>query len=152
MAKILICWIGNTDLRAPLEEDTVGIGPIAQAVRAQLYDEIALINNFPGSRVPTYLNWLQKRTPATVTISLEKLSGPTNFGEIYQAATKIVSNKIKKYGSETKLTFHLSPGTPAMAAVCFEHCLFRSVGLAYNINGYATFMIGSKGGPKAGVR
>ncbi len=45
-----------------------------------------------------------------------KLSSPTRFEDIYREADKLVGG-IKKAASGESLVFHLSPGTPAMAAV-----------------------------------
>jgi transcriptional regulator with PAS, ATPase and Fis domain len=45
------------------------------------------------------------------------LTSPTNFAEIYEAATEAVQKCRDDFGSAIDLTFHLSPGTPAMAAV-----------------------------------
>src|SRR5262249_22668940 len=42
----------------------------------------------------------------------------TNFGEIYEAAVNVITGVLKRIGPDKgDLTFHLSPGTPAMAAV-----------------------------------
>ncbi len=35
MKKILICWIGLTDIRASKNDESAGFGPIAQAVKAR---------------------------------------------------------------------------------------------------------------------
>jgi len=117
MAQILICWVGVTDLKASSENEKVGLGPIAQAAKARGYDEIALISNYGKGPTDPYIKWLQEKTPAKITVHYESLSSPTNFGEIYQIASRLVSDKINEYGSSVFLTFHLSPGTPAMAAV-----------------------------------
>jgi len=117
MAQILICWVGATDLKAATEGQEVGLGPIAQAAIARSYDEIALISNYGKDRSSNYIKWLHKKTPAKITVHYETLSSPTNFGEIYEVASRLVSDKTNKYGSSVSLTFHLSPGTPAMAAV-----------------------------------
>jgi transcriptional regulator of acetoin/glycerol metabolism len=45
-----------------------------------------------------------------------KLTGPTRFSEIYEAATNVLES-LAKEGVDRQLTFHVSPGTPAMAAV-----------------------------------
>ena len=34
MRKVLVSWIGHTDLRAPEESEAVGVGPVAQALIA----------------------------------------------------------------------------------------------------------------------
>ena len=117
MAQILICWLGATDLKASSENEKVGLGPIAQAVKARGYDEIVLISNYGKDRSSKYIKWLHEKTPAKITAHYEFLSSPTNFGEIYQTASRLVSDRINEYGSSVSLTFHLSPGTPAMAAV-----------------------------------
>ncbi len=117
MAQILICWLGATDLKAASKNEKVGLGPIAQAAIARSYDEIALISDYGKDRTSPYIKWLQEKTPAKTTVYYEPLSSPTNFGEIYQAASRLVSDKITEYNSSVSLAFHLSPGTPAMAAV-----------------------------------
>jgi len=117
MAEILICWLGATDLKAASQNEKVGLGPIAQAATARYYDEIALISDYGKDRTFPYIAWLQEKSPSKITVHYESLSSPTNFGEIYQTASRIVSDKITKHGPSISLTFHLSPGTPAMAAV-----------------------------------
>lgn len=117
MKNILVSWIGFADLRAPRETDQVGLGPIAQAVEARQYDEVSLISDYPEEEVFHYLDWLKSRTQTRIVVEYVKLSSPINFGEIYQAANRIVTQKSKEYGQDANLTFHLSPGTPPMAAV-----------------------------------
>jgi DNA-binding NtrC family response regulator len=117
MSTVLVAWIGMTDLRAPLESAEVGLGPIAQAIDARTFDEALLLSDFPVSRVQPYLKWLSARTKTRVRVVPEKLSGPTNFGEIYEAAVRACEDAQDKASGDTTLVFHLSPGTPAMAAV-----------------------------------
>lgn len=117
MKKILISWIGRTDLRAVKEGEIVGLGPIAQAVRAVSFDMIVLLNNFPESEAQPYIHWLQGIRNIPVASRQVTLTSPTNFAEIYEAATEAVQACRTDYGSDINLTFHLSPGTPAMAAV-----------------------------------
>lgn len=117
MRQVLLSWIGRTDIRASADPSTVGIGPVAQAVQARTFDEVWLMTDYPESEVAGFLEWLRERTPALVKVFQEPLSGPTDFGEIYEAATRTCTAAIKSQQDETKLTFHLSPGTPAMAAV-----------------------------------
>ena len=117
MKKILVSWIGRTDLRAVKESEIVGLGPIAQAVRAVSFDHVVLLNNFPASEARPYLHWLQGIRNISVASRQIKLSSPTNFAEIYEAATVAVQACCADYGSDINFTFHMSPGTPAMAAV-----------------------------------
>ncbi|MCG2749189.1 MAG: sigma 54-interacting transcriptional regulator [Desulfobulbaceae bacterium] len=76
-----------------------------------------LLNNWGKTAAENYVVWLQQKTPSQITLQHISLSSPTNFGEIYQAASSIISEKIKEHGPDANLVFHLSPGTPAMAAV-----------------------------------
>jgi sigma54-dependent transcription regulator len=112
-----MAWVGVTDLRAPLEGAAVGLGPVAQAVDARTFDEAILLSDFPAARVDPYIKWLAARTKTRLRVMSEKLTGPTNFGEIYQAAVRACARARGDAPSDTSLVFHLSPGTPAMAAV-----------------------------------
>ena len=116
MKRILICWIGNTDLQASEGVD-VGAGPIAQALDAREFDEVFFISDYEEARVKPYLKWIQERTPTLYQLFDKQLSSPTHFGEIYEAAASVCQEALDQYGDQTELTFHLSPGTPAMAAV-----------------------------------
>lgn len=115
--RILFCWLGTTDLKAASGVADVGLGPIAQAAQGQTYNELLLLNNWEKSSAESYISWLTEWTSAKTFLWQVQLSGPTNFGEIYQAASSCIAEKIKEHGSQTELIFHLSPGTPAMAAV-----------------------------------
>jgi transcriptional regulator with PAS, ATPase and Fis domain len=117
MKKILISWIGRTDLRAVKEGEIVGLGPIAQAVQAMHFDKIVLLNNFPETETKPYINWLLSIKNVSVSSNQVNLTSPTNFAEIYETAADIVQKCSADFGSDIDLTFHLSPGTPAMAAV-----------------------------------
>jgi DNA-binding NtrC family response regulator len=116
MQSTLVSWIGNADLRAPEEEDKVGIGPIAQACSARHFDRVVLLTDYPEERIAEYRKWLKKRLNCPVDTHFKPLSGPTNFGDIYEAARGVVA-KVLEEQTETDLVFHLSPGTPPMAAV-----------------------------------
>ena len=114
---ILITWVGKTDLRACRGEEEVGIGPIAQAVSQRDFDLVVLMSNYPKKETAGFTSWLEQHTQSPTELHLVKLSGPTNFGEIYEAVIQRIQAIHKTHGEETKLTYHLSPGTPAMAAV-----------------------------------
>ncbi|MBV5329815.1 MAG: sigma 54-interacting transcriptional regulator [Chlorobium sp.] len=117
MKKILISWIGRTDLRAVEESATIGLGPIAQAIGNISFDQIAFISDYPKIEVYKYLGWLSSINKVPTTLHQATLTSPTNFGEIYEAAVKTIRECLDTFGNDAELTFHLSPGTPAMAAV-----------------------------------
>ena len=128
MKKVLLCWIGTTDLRASQGDDTtdlrasqgddVGEGPIAQAVEKLGFDEVFLISNYlSDDRVTAYVEWAKKRSSTPYRLYEKELSSPTHFGEIYEAAVRVCKAALGEQPEQVELTFHLSPGTPAMAAV-----------------------------------
>jgi len=115
--KVLVSWIGNTDLRAPHESATVGLGPVAQALKELPSDEAFLLSDYSRERAAPYIRWLTDQTPARLEVLYERLSGPTQFREIYEAAVRACRKAVGADKDSTSLAFHLSPGTPAMAAV-----------------------------------
>ncbi len=113
----MLCWVGTTDLRAS-QGDDVGEGPIAQAVEKLGFDEVFLITNYlSDDRVTAYVEWAEKRSSTPYRLYEEELSSPTHFGEIYEAAVRVCTAALGEHRDQVELTFHLSPGTPAMAAV-----------------------------------
>ena len=117
MKKLLFSWIGRTDLRAPEEEGVVGCGPIAQALSSLEFNEVILLSDYPPQEVEPYIAWLRFRTSTTLTVQFVQLSSPVHFGEIYQATTTALQEYRDVTADKVSLTFHLSPGTPAMAAI-----------------------------------
>jgi hypothetical protein len=91
MKRILVSWVGRIDLRAVEESDSIGLGPIAQAVDAAAYDDIVLISDYPEQDVTSYLGWLATRTLTKITPHVARLTSPTNFAEIYEAAVATVA-------------------------------------------------------------
>lgn len=115
--RILVCWIGNTDLKAAEGKGDVGLGPIAQAVQARQFDSIVLLCDHSKDVAATYKKWLTGFTQSAIEVRQHRLPAPTDFGEIYRAATDVLAGLREAHGANVELTFHLSPGTPAMAAV-----------------------------------
>lgn len=117
MRNVLVSWIGSTDLRAPKEGEVVGVGPVAQALETRPFDEAFLVTDYDEREVTPFIRWLRQRTHTPIHVLHEGLSGPTQFGEIYEAAVRTCKKAVGRQGQDIALAFHLSPGTPAMAAV-----------------------------------
>jgi transcriptional regulator with PAS, ATPase and Fis domain len=115
--KILLTWIGLTDIRAAECVPEVGAGPIGQAVESRHFDRILLLSNFDKKQTAFFQKWLARQTKTPLEIKLCNLSSPTEFGEIYQSVIETITELNQKNVADLSLTFHLSPGTPAMAAV-----------------------------------
>ncbi|WP_318557187.1 sigma-54 dependent transcriptional regulator [Geobacter anodireducens] len=112
-----MAWLGNTDLRAVTDEEKIGLGPVAQAVVARNFERLVLLSNYGEEEVDAYLNWLKTKKDILVTVRSVQLTSPTDFGEIYQAVRATLEAIKSQHGADLSFTFHLSPGTPAMAAV-----------------------------------
>lgn len=118
MTNVLFAWIGRNDLLACQSDGATGLGPIAQAVLDLPFDEIKLLSNFSGEESAQYAEWLRQRSSGQVTVQLIKLSSPTEHAEIYSQARAFLSQaSAAERGKSSQWTFHLSPGTPAMAAI-----------------------------------
>ena len=117
MARVLLAWIGKADLAAAKSDGAGGLGPIGQAVSAREFEHVVLLNNFPKSDATLFRDWVATKSAADVELMQMTLSSPTHHGDIYRAATTATAAALEKHGNKAKLTFHLSPGTPAMASV-----------------------------------
>jgi DNA-binding NtrC family response regulator len=114
MARVLLAWIGDVDLKGA---DSDGSGPIVQALAARDFDHVVLLNNYAEARIAPFERWLRKKTKATISVRQFVLSSPTHYGDIYNAVVVAVAWAREKHGAKAKLTFHVSPGTKAMAAI-----------------------------------
>lgn len=97
--RILISWIGHTDLRAmaaeqppALQEQIAqvvgvatsfqgGMGPVRTLVEAEAFDRVYLLSNYPKDITQVFLDWLGcKAEPRYIG-----LANPTDYGEIFAA-------------------------------------------------------------------
>ena len=117
MNKILLAWVGMTDVRAAKGEEGPNLGPIGAAVEKRAYEGIHLLSDLPRGDINLYLKWLRSRTVTPISLHTVSLTNPTAFGEIYEQAVKVIEKVSAQYRTALDLTFHLSPGTPAMASV-----------------------------------
>ena len=112
---ILVAWLGNTDLRAADSQDSGEQGPILGAIKAMAFGAVHLLSDHGAPKTRAYTQWLSKRAGVPITPHQVKLTSPTSFEEIFRAANDVVTD-IRRDSPSASLTFHLSPGTPAMAA------------------------------------
>ena len=116
--EILVAWLGNTDIRSSESAYSGERGPILSAIQGLHFDSVHLISDHPASKTQGYARWLTANAGGSVSIKTHpaKLTSPTNFAEIFRAVDTLI-RAIKAETTSASLTFHLSPGTPAMAAV-----------------------------------
>lgn len=127
--RILATWIGHTDLKAmgatlPAAkqnaiaavvraeiEDSAGPGPIKSLLDQEKFNQIHLLSNYEMAVTKQFARWLRKRCVAHQV----ELENPSDHGQILD----VVKPVLDSFGIEKddELCFHLSPGTPAMAAI-----------------------------------
>jgi DNA-binding NtrC family response regulator len=130
--KILIQWIGHSDLRSLAANSSASrckkimdfvrgktpgkddLGPTKTLLNTQSFDEVRLLTNYPKEFNKWLAAWLGGN-PQVVEVNLDK---PTDYATIFEIANgELESLKSSKAWANTDLCLHLSPGTPAMAAV-----------------------------------
>lgn len=130
--RVLVQWIGHSDLRAMAAslpaaqaDEIMGqikgerakegdLGPIKTLVTTQDFDEIRLLSNFPAAWNKKYVAWLGVKAEV-VPAELKK---PTDYKAIFQIAdAELAAIRGRPDWAQAQLCLHLSPGTPAMAAV-----------------------------------
>jgi len=119
MADLLLAWLGQTDLDAAKDSDSVGLGPIAGAVTERVFDAAVILSTYPRTKTSHYAKWLGDLPGhhSAVEIRPVPLSSPVDYEEIHRAAVAEIEAARERHGAGARLTFHLSPGTSAMAAV-----------------------------------
>ena len=118
--KWLISWIGETDHRAAEGTLDGGVGPIANALLSNTkYDRIFLLTNYPHQRSFDFCTWLESKCSydsRSIDLQDTELDNPTNYAAIYEGVCQTLA-AIQLPRPDVELHFHLSPGTPAMAAI-----------------------------------
>ncbi len=115
--KILAAWIGTQDLNAATGPEGTQDGPIANALRVGAFDCALLLANQDEQAVKAYVRWLGKRVSTKVDCRQVQLPDPTDFRAIYEIDCAEIDRVNAGTDEIPEWTFHLSPGTPAMASV-----------------------------------
>jgi DNA-binding NtrC family response regulator len=116
----LVAWIGATDHECAESKRGSDLGPIAMALRGEKrYDRVYLLTNYDFDRSKSYCTWLESvcnYDSSVIDLYSVDLISPIDYGDIYNQ----VSSNLQQAGlprKDVELTFHVSPGTPAMAAI-----------------------------------
>ena len=113
---ILLAWLGNADLRASEGSDPAELGPILGALKAFNFDGLHLLSDHGPQKTRAYAKWLGDHASVPVTVHQARLTSPTAYAEIFRAANGLIED-VRRTSPSCEFTFHLSPGTPAMAAI-----------------------------------
>lgn len=112
----LFAWLGNSDLRASADASGADSGPILMALETGAYDCLMLLSDHGQDRTQSFVAWLRGKFSGAIDVRYAKLRNPTDFEDIYVAANEAVAATLSS-SPGLNITFHVSPGTPAMAAV-----------------------------------
>lgn len=118
--KWLVSWIGGHDLKASEGQLGQDVGPIATALKGEArFDRVYLLTNYDFDRSRGFCAWLEDQCgyeDKDVELCSVDLPSPIDYAAIYTEVSKnLKAAHLPQEGVE--LTFHLSPGTPAMAAI-----------------------------------
>lgn len=118
--KYLVAWIGVADHECAEGLRSDDLGPIVSSLMGAVrYDRVYLLTNYDFERSKNFCTWLESLTAyssSTVDLYSVDLVSPIDYTDIYNQ----VSRNLAEAGlprDDVSLTFHLSPGTPAMAAI-----------------------------------
>jgi DNA-binding NtrC family response regulator len=115
----LFTWIGEQDLQAfglRAGNGKIKEGPVLSALRAEKFERVFLISDY--SEAPIYKEWLSKSYAGEINLNMVSLGGnPTDLAAIYENTTAMIDRVVDSDLLNETATFHLSPGTWAMAVV-----------------------------------
>ena len=114
----LVAWVGDTDHKCAEGTIPGQIGPIASAIQQHArFDRIHLLTNYSHERTERYCQWLEAQCPGSqVDLTDIDLTSPIDYADIYgKVVAELQQCRLPR--DDVSLTFHLSPGTPAMAAI-----------------------------------
>ena len=118
--KWLVSWIGGHDLRASEGQLGQDVGPIATALKGEArFDRVYLLTNYDFERSRGFCAWLEDQCgyeDKDVDLYSVDLPSPIDYAAIYTEVSKNLKAAHLPQ-EDVELTFHLSPGTPAMAAI-----------------------------------
>jgi len=88
--NLLFTWIGLTDIRAAQGALDGDVGPIGSAIRNRVFSKIILLSDHSKDISEEYKDWLSLITSGDISIYYFNLSGPAQFGEIYESAIRVL--------------------------------------------------------------
>jgi transcriptional regulator with PAS, ATPase and Fis domain len=116
----LVAWIGGTDHEASEGRLKGDSGPIAAALLSgEKFDRVYLLTNYAHERSVAYCDWLARKTgirSKVIALHSIDLRSPVDYDAIYAEVSKSLAGA-NLPRDDVQLTFHLSPGTPAMTVI-----------------------------------
>ncbi|TXS92754.1 sigma-54-dependent Fis family transcriptional regulator [Parahaliea maris] len=118
--EALVCWVGGRDLDA-----SRGIsdkpGPILSTLKERPHAKVHLLYNYDRDEVHAYGDWLGAQVNVEIHLHEADLSTPVHYGDIYQAASKLMKALSAEISFED-MSVLISPGTPQMQTIWILMC------------------------------
>src|SRR4051794_19540518 len=130
--RILVSWVGYADFRAlaatlPADQQAEVLkglnpptplpgqaGPLKTLLDREQFDEVHILTNYGSLRNRLYMRWIGGRP----ILHPVKVSDPTDYAAIFAIVDAELGSVVRLPRTEREeLCVHLSPGTPAMAAI-----------------------------------
>jgi transcriptional regulator with PAS, ATPase and Fis domain len=96
---------------AGVRDGETGAGPVKALVDIETFDEVHLLSDYPLEITKSFAKWLDCKTK----VHRLQPKNPSDHGEVLQLVRPVLESL--KLTRDDSLNFHLSPGTPAMAAI-----------------------------------
>ena len=117
MEKVLLSWVGQTDLDCAQGERGDQRGALAAiAEQAGPFGRIVLLSNYSVAQGNRYLKWLQTRGHREVELHQVRLRSVVDFGEIFQAVNQVLDAVVPD-PRQVDLAYNIASGTSAMATI-----------------------------------
>ena len=130
--RVLLQWIGHSDLRAMAVDqpeakkaeimavvkgrtpEKGNVGPARTLLEREVFDEVILLSNYEPDWNRRFKKWIGTK----VELKRVELKKPTDYHAILNIADQELERlQMRADWHNIELCLHLSPGTPAMAAV-----------------------------------
>lgn len=112
--KILVSWVGNTDIEKINSDD--GYGPLESVMNYGAFDRVFALTNMPKADMEPYFSTLTKKHKSIIEPRFIDLQDPTHYGGIALAMNALIS-EITSTHSNIDITMQVSSGTPSMTVV-----------------------------------
>ncbi len=124
MKKVLLCWLGGSDINAAKTQGARGEGPIRMLLQHETFDRICLLHtkDIATEDIDSVKAWLEPCIQkGNLYICSTNVDDPIDYERIYTATLREAEKAVKYTGNSdgNGLVFHISPGTSAMQVVLF---------------------------------
>jgi DNA-binding NtrC family response regulator len=116
--RILVTWVGNSDLVAGEKNDPDNDpGPVLRLLRQESFDRVYLFHDYADDAAERYRQWLSGLTSAKVAKDCVRAAGQplrNDYTLAYRKTRELLDQVRARQDAADTFAFLLSPGLPAM--------------------------------------